>query len=388
MDRLKSIEDTHSVELFAKRGIQLVKGEDVYVWDSDGKKYIDCTSGQGVAGVGHANPAVVDAISKQAKILLTCTGSFYNDQRARLIEKLVEITPEGLEKVFLCNSGTESIEAALKFARLASGKTDFICVMKGFHGRTMGALSATYTPKYREDFQPLIPGFEYVPYNNFEKLVQKFTPKTTAVLLELVQGEGGVYPAEKEYITQVKDFCQENNLLLIIDEVQTGFGRTGKLFACEHYNVQPDILCLAKALGGGFPIGAVLTTSEVKLGLGKHGTTFGGNPLASAAAVAALDFIIEKKLPENAAKMGAYFKEKFSSFESKIIREVRQIGLMIGVELKVKSKPYIDKLQDKGVLALPAGTNIVRFLPPLTIQQKHVDQVIAALVEVLDENYK
>jgi LysW-gamma-L-lysine/LysW-L-ornithine aminotransferase len=386
MDRLKLVEDEHSVDLFAKRGIQLVRGADVYVWDSDGKRYIDCTSGQGVAGIGHANPAVVDAISKQAKKLLTCTGSFYNDQRARLIEKLVEITPQGLEKVFLCNSGTESIEAALKFARLASGKTDFICAMKGFHGRTMGALSATYTPKYREDFQPLVPGFEYVPYNNIEKLIQKVTPKTAAVLLELVQGEGGVYPAEKEYITQIKDYCQENNILLIIDEVQTGFGRTGKLFACAHYDVQPDILCLAKALGGGFPIGAVLTNSKITLGLGKHGTTFGGNPLASAAAVAALDFIIENDLPENAAKMGKYFKEKFSQFEFKIVREVRQVGLMIGIELKVKSKPYINRLQDKGILALPAGTNILRLLPPLTIQKKHIDRVIAALAEVLYED--
>ena len=383
MNKLMQVEDSHSVDLFAKRGIQLVKGKDVYVWDSDGNKYIDCTSGQGVAGIGHANPAVAKAISEQSKRLLTCTGSFYNDQRARLIQKLVDISPDDLEKVFLCNSGTESVEAALKFARLASGKTDYICAMKSFHGRTMGSLSATHSPKYRDDFQPLIPGFEFVPYNNFDKLVKKITPNTAAVLLELVQGESGVYPADKEYISQVNNYCHDHNILLIIDEVQTGFGRTGKLFACEHYELQPDILCLAKALGGGFPIGAVLTKSDVTLAKGKHGTTFGGNPLAAAAALAAVDYIIDNNLAQNAADMGTYFKDNFSNYNINLVREVRQIGLMIAIELKVKAKPYIDKMQDEGILVLPAGTNIIRLLPPLTITEKHIDQVISALVKVL-----
>ncbi len=386
MDKLNTIEDLYSVDLYAKRGIKLIKGQDVYVWDSEGNKYIDCTSGQGVAGVGHANPAVADAIAKQAGQLLTCTGSFYNDQRAKLIEKLVDISPAGLERVFLCNSGTESVEAALKFARLSSGKTDFVCAMKGFHGRTMGSLSATYNPKYRNDFQPLVPGFEFVPYNNFDKLVEKTTENTAAILLELVQGEGGVYPADKNYIMAVQKYCRDNNVILIIDEVQTGFGRTGKLFACEHYDLKPDIFCLAKALGGGFPIGAVLTKSDIKLAKGMHGTTFGGNPLASAAALAAVTFIIEQKLPENAAHVGKYFLDNFSKYNINLVREIRQIGLMIGIELKVKAKPFIDKLQDEFVLALPAGSNIIRLLPPLTITRKHMDTVIAAMVKVLGED--
>jgi len=356
----KPIEDQYSAGLFSKRGIELVKGKDVYVWDGDGKRYIDCTSGQGVAGVGHANQEVAKAISDQAQRLITCTGSFYNDKRAQLIKKLVDVSPSGLERVFLCNSGTESIEAALKFTRLSSGKTDFVCAMKSFHGRTMGALSATYNPKYRDDFQPLIPGFSFVPFNNLEKLKKSVSEKTAAVLLELVQGEGGVYLAEKGYISGVRRFCTENNILLIIDEVQTGLGRTGKLFACEHFDLQPDILCLAKALGGGFPIGAVLTMQHVTVGLAKHGTTFGGNPLAAAAAIAAVDYIIGNKLPENAAEQGEYFSNKFSKLNLKKVREIRQIGLMIGIELKVKAKPFINQLQEKGILVLPAGTNIIR----------------------------
>jgi acetylornithine/LysW-gamma-L-lysine aminotransferase len=383
MRDFEQIEDQYSLSLFQKRGITLVKGKNARVWDKDGKEYIDCTAGHGVASIGHANDELVAALSSQAAKLITCTGSFYNEERAKLMEKLVEISPDGLEKVFLCNSGAESVEAAIKFARLSTGKTDFICAMRGFHGRTLGALSATHNPKYREDFQPLIPGFHFVPYNNFEKIKEMLTEATAAIILEVIQGEGGVHPADPEYMKQVQAICKEREILLIIDEVQTGFGRTGKLFACEHYDLKPDLLCLSKAIGGGFPIGAVLCSSSIKVSLGKHGTTFGGNPLACAAALASINFLLKNDLPEQSAKKGQYFVEKFPSGKLEKVREVRQIGLMIGIELKEKSQPYITKLQEMGVLTIPAGATVIRLLPPLTIEYEQLDIVIDSLIQVL-----
>jgi acetylornithine/LysW-gamma-L-lysine aminotransferase len=385
MTDIQQTEDAFSVNLYSKRGITLVRGKDTFVWDSNGKRYIDCTSGQGVAIVGHANPFVAKAIKKQSRRLITCTGSFYNDQRARLMQKLVEISPAGLEKVFFCNSGTESVEAALKFARLSTGKTDFVCAVNSFHGRTMGALSATYNPNYRNDFQPLVPGFHFAPFNDFGRWAEKITEKTAAVIIEAVQGEGGVYIGDQDFMQKIRQLCSEKGILLIIDEVQTGFGRTGKLFACEHYNIQPDILCLSKALGGGFPIGAVLCGSAIVLKPGKHGTTFGGNPLACAAAIAAIDFVIRQDLPGQAVKKGTYFVDRVSQGIPDVVQEIRQLGLMIGIELKTEAKPFIDKLQERGVLVLPTGMNIIRLLPPLTIGYKLLDEVAEKLMEVLNE---
>ncbi len=228
MINIKNVEDHYGLNLFAKRDIILVKGEKARVWDDTGKEYIDCTAGHGVAGIGHANPAVVDALAEQAKTLITCTGSFYNPVRAQLMEKLISISPSSLSKVFLCNSGTESVEAALKFARLSSGKKEFIAAMRGFHGRTMGALSATYNPKYRTDFEPLVPGFHFVPFNNYKAILKTVNNNTAGILLEVIQGEGGVHSGTREFFFQVQKLCNERNIFLIIDEVQTGFGRTGK----------------------------------------------------------------------------------------------------------------------------------------------------------------
>ena len=307
----QTIEDQYSLPLFPKRGITLVKGKNARLWDDKGNEYIDCMAGQGVVSIGHCNEKVTKAVVDQVQKLITCTGSFYSDQRALLVKKLVDITPENLKKVFLCNSGAESVEAAIKFARLSTGKTEFICAMRSFHGRTMGALSATFNPKYREPFEPLIPGFQFVPYNNFRKLKEKVNNKTAAIMLEVVQGEGGVHIGDADYFKQVSNFCKENNILLIIDEVQTGFCRTGKMFASEHFNLQPDILCLAKAMAGGLPIGAVLCSDKIEVSFGNHGTTFGGNPLVAAAANAAIDFMIEEKLADQAKEKGDYFAEKF-----------------------------------------------------------------------------
>jgi acetylornithine/LysW-gamma-L-lysine aminotransferase len=315
--------------------------------------------------------------------MITCTGSFYNPVRAQLMERLISISPPSLSKVFLCNSGTESVEAALKFARLSTGKQEFVTAMRGFHGRTMGALSATYNPKYRKDFEPLVPGFNYVPFNNFNQVLKLANKNMAGILLEVIQGEGGVYSGTQEYFSKVQKLCKDRDILLIIDEVQTGFGRTGKLFACEHFNILPDILCISKAMAGGFPMGAVLCSEDVKISAGKHGTTFGGNPLACATSLATIDVILSKNLVKESHEKGKYFSEKFKKHNLKIVREVRQYGLMIGIELKEKSQKYINSLQNEGILVIAAGQSVIRLLPPLVISYEEIDTVIEKLVDVL-----
>ena len=375
------IEKRFAFELYPKRDITLVRGQGATVWDDTGKSYIDCTAGVGVANVGHANPQVAKAISDQANTLITCAGIFYNDARARLLEKLVSIAPSGLTRAFLCNSGTESMEAAIKFARHASGKSEFVCAMRGFHGRTMGALSATF--KYRDQFEPLLPGFSFVPFNNIDKLRNAVSDTTAAVVLEPVQGEGGVRPADPDYMSAVQALCKEREVLLIVDEIQTGLCRTGSMFASEYFGITPDILCLAKALGGGVPIGATLTSDRITPAVGMHGSTFGGNPLACAAALATIDYMQENELADRAREMGNYFAEQFRADQPARVRELRQIGLMIGIELKEKATPYLMALMEDGVLALSAGPTVIRLLPPLTITREELDSVNAKLLQVL-----
>ncbi len=383
MNRYAQYEEQFGLPLFVKRGLTLVRGENALVWDQEGKRYIDCAGGHGVVNVGHANPKVAAALAEQARTLITCTGSFYNDKRALLLKKLIEISPASLQKAFLCNSGAEAIEAALKFARLASGKTEFVCARRSFHGRTMGALSATFNPNYKKDFEPLIPGFNFVPFNDFPALEKAITDQTAAVLLEVVQGEGGVHLGQQDYFEKVQELCQKHNILFIIDEVQTGFGRTGKMFASEHFDLQPDIMCVAKGIAGGVPMGATLCSEKIKLSPGKHGSTFGGNPLACAAALATIAFIEENNLPQQAFEKGQYFKQHFKTDDLPVVKEVRQIGLMIGIELKKKAQPYIEALQAKGIIVIPAGPMVIRLLPPLTIEYQLLDEVIEKLHTVL-----
>lgn len=377
------IETRYELGIYPKRDIVLVKGKNAKVWDQNGKQYIDCVAGNGVANIGHCNAAVVAAIYKQAETLITCPGIFYNDMRAILLEKLVGIAPGNLARAFLCNSGTESIEAAIKFARYATGKTDLICCMRGFHGRSMGALSATFNSKYREAFQPLVPGFRHVPFNNFPKLAEAITENTAAVLLEVVQGEGGVNIAKSDFLQDVRKVCTEKGIVLIIDEVQTGFCRTGKMFACEHFDVQPDILCLAKGIAGGIPMGAVLCSENIEIPGGKHGSTFGGNPLACAAAAATIDYLRQNKVAEQARKKGAYLVKQLHGLDTAVVREVRHLGLMVGIELREKVKPFILKLLDAGVLVLPAGSTVLRLLPPLTISHAELDIVAREVTNTL-----
>lgn len=381
MTDFRALERQFAFEVYPKRDVVITRGEGAVVWDDKGKEYIDCTAGIGVANVGHANPAVAEAIAAQARVLVTCPGIFYNDVRARLMARLVEITPDNLRRVFLCNSGTEAMEAAIKFARLSTGRQKIVSAMRGFHGRTLGALSATF--KYRDEFEPLIPGHEFVPLNNTEKLEQAVDDSTACLILELVQGEGGVRPADRDYVKRARQLCTGHGALLILDEIQTGFGRCGTLFACQDYDVEPDIMTLAKALGGGVPIGAVMCSDGVKSAAGKHGSTFGGNPLACAAALAAIDCVVDEGLAETARENGEYLRASISHDPPPVVREVRGRGLMTGIELKERVTPYLAALMEHGVLALPAGPTVIRLLPPLTISRPQLDTVAATAREVL-----
>ncbi len=383
---LIEIEDLYTSGLYSKRPVVIVRGEGARLWDNQGVEYIDCVGGHGTANVGHANPAVAQAIARQAEVLITCPELFYNNRRAELAEKLVSIAPPGLNRVYLCNSGTEAVEAAIKFARLKTGRIEFVAAMRGFHGRTLGALSATWEKKYREPFEPLVPGFRHIAYNDLNALDAAITEKTAGVILEVVQGEGGVRPGAPEFLKEAQRLCRQRGALLILDEVQTGFGRTGRMFACQHYDLQPDLLCLAKSIAGGLPMGAVLFGESIgKLPPQVHGTTFGGNPLACAAALATIDYIQDNHLPERAAKLGAWFLDGLKQIRSPLIREVRGLGLMVGIELKHKVTPYLMELMNKGVLALPAGLTVMRFLPPLVIAQEDLASVVKRVEEVLSQ---
>ena len=377
------IETKHSAGIYAKQSLVIVRGQGASLFDADGVEYLDCASGHGVANLGHAHPKVAEALYKQASTLITLFESFPNDQRAVLMKKLTSLV-DGLDRVFLCNSGTESVEAAFKFARLSTGRKNIVAAMRAFHGRTYGSLSATFNKKYREGFEPLVPGFNHVPYNNVEALENAVNEETAAVILEVVQGEGGVYPATAEYIQAARRICDEQGTLLIVDEIQSGFGRTGKMFAIQHFGSMPDMLTCAKSLAGGVPMGAVLIGHRVKnLTPGVHGSTFGGNPLACAAAIAALGVIEEEDLSHQAESKGAYLIEKLKRIESPNIREVRGLGLMIGIELKRKAAPYIKALQEKKIIALNAGMTVIRLLPPLVITYEQIDHLVEVLTEIL-----
>jgi acetylornithine/LysW-gamma-L-lysine aminotransferase len=337
-----------------------------------------------VANVGHANPDVIQAITEQAQQLAVCPTGFYNDQRAQLLAVLARIAPPGLERAYLCNSGTEAVEAALKFARLSTGRTKVIAAMRGFHGRTFGALSATWRKEYRQPFEPLVPGFEFVPYNRLARMEQAVDEQTAAVILEVVQGEGGVLPGDGDYLRGVQALCRERGALFIVDEVQTGFGRTGRMFASEYHSLQPDLMCLAKAIAGGLPMGAVLIGPRVgKLAIKSHGTTLGGNPLACAAALATIQYIEAEGLAQRTAELGERFLEGLQAISAPQIRQVRGLGLMIAVELKGRAAPYLAELAERGVLALSAGANVMRFLPPLVISVQDVDTVVEQVASVL-----
>ena len=383
-DEIVALENRHGSGLYTKQPLVLVRGEGARLWDADGGEYIDCVGGHGVANVGHANPVVIKALTEQAQRLTICPNGFYNDQRAQLLAELTRIAPPGLERAFLCNSGAEAVEAALKFARISTGRTKVVAAMRGFHGRTFGALSATWRKQYRQPFEPLVPGFVFVPYNRLERMQQAVDEETAAVILEVVQGEGGVIPGDSEYLRGVQALCHKRGALFIVDEVQTGFGRTGRMFASQHHDLRPDLMCVAKSIAGGLPMGAVLIGPRVgDLPKKVHGSTFGGNPLACAAALATIHYIEAEELPQRAAELGARLIDGLRAIPSPLVREVRGLGLMVGVELKGKVAPYLAALAERGVLALSAGATVMRFLPPLVIRTEDVDTVVEQVVKVL-----
>ena len=379
---IQELERTYELGVYSRRDIVLVRGRGARLFDENGREYIDCAANVGVSNIGHGNEAVARAVHDQYLTLGNCYSMFYNPVRARLAQKLASLAPGNLNKVFFCNSGAEANEAAIKFARASTGRPEIIAAMRGFHGKTMGALAATWGPEYQKPFAPMLPGFKHVPYNNFAKLETAVGGNTAAILLEVVQGEGGVRIGDRDYFQKVRQICDANGILLIIDEVQTGFGRTGTLFACEQF-VEPDMLCLAKSLAGGIPMGAVLCNDRIKVPVKSHTSTFGGNPTACAAALASVDVIEKEGLVEKSKALGEYFLHELRTLESSKIREVRGLGLMLGIELKEKAGPYVQKLTEKGVIVLLAGATVIRLLPPLVITKEEIDRVVEALKDTL-----
>lgn len=379
------IEDRYGSGAYGKRPTTLVRGQGVYVWDIDGARYLDATSGQGVAALGHCHPAVVAAVNAQASALVSIHESFYNDRRAQLYTLLDSITPADLSRFFLCNSGAEAIEGALKVAKLLTGRDGIVAAKRAFHGRTTGALSMTWTPKYRKPFQTWLPSVEHVGFNDIAAAVEAITPETAAVVVESVQGEGGVHPAEVDYLRALRERCDKTGAMLIIDEIQTGFGRTGKWFGFEHAGILPDIVALAKAIGGGLPMGAVCwRAAHGPIARASHGSTFGGNPLACAAAIATLSTIRDEGIVERVRSNGDWLINELEQLNLHSVRNVRGRGLMVGLELRGRVTPALKALQECGVLALPAGLNTLRLLPPLIISRDELGLVIDAISEVLD----
>ena len=368
----------------ARRGDAVfVRGEGCWLYDTDDRRYLDLASAQGVALLGHCHPSISEAIARQAATLISCPAFLYNDMRAEFAAALTQVLPPHLPYLFLANSGAEAIDGAMKFARLTTRRRAFVATTKGFHGRTFGALSATWEPKYREGFGPLL-DTTHVPFNNASALDAAITDDTAAEIFEVVQGESGVNIASPEFVQTAQRLCRERGALLIVDEIQTGFGRTGRWFAVEHVGLAPDIMCLAKGLGAGFPMGAFAYTQQVRdvLSQGAHGSTFGGSPLACAAGLAALHTYRGEGLIAESARLGALMLEHLRAALDgvPVVREVRGLGLMLAVELRTKVAPVLKSLMiDHGVIALPAGPTVLRLLPPLVIDEAQIEHGVRAI---------
>ena len=389
---VRQVEEEHLSGGVRRRPITIVRGQGARLWDATGKEYIDCASAHGWANVGHCHPEVAQAIQKQSGRLVTLNESAYNDQRAAWYGELSRVltsnfgrTGQGtLSRIHACNSGAEAIEAALKFARMKTKRTDFVAFGGGFHGRTFGALSVTSTRRFQEPFEPLVPGIAHVPFNDEAAVEKAVDDNTAGVIVEIIQGEGGVRAAQPDFIAQVQHLCAERGALFIVDEIQTGFGRTGRWFASQHVGAEPDVVALGKALGGGVPMGAAAWRSELgRFETGSHGSTFGGAPLACAASTASMRVIERDELPQRAAKLGSRLLETLRSNEAPIVREIRGRGLMIGVELRRSVTPILKTLMERGVWALPAGKNVLRLLPPLVIREEDLDRATNIIVETL-----
>ncbi|MGY5142498.1 MAG: aspartate aminotransferase family protein [Nitrosopumilus sp.] len=380
-------EDQFMGSLYQRFPVVVEKGKGAHVWDADGKEYIDCMGGYGVALVGHQNQRVNNAIKEQIDKIITVHSSLYNKTREDFLKLLIGLAPKGLTQVHLNNSGTEAVEAAMKFARKFTGKKGMVAMKGSYHGKTFGALSITFNPKYKKAFEPLVERVSYASYGDMESLRSVVDDDTAFIILEPIQGESGINVAPDGFLQDVRKLCDEKGILLIFDEIQAGLGRTGRLWACDHWNTAPDILCLAKGIAGGVPMGATLVRPDIlaSMSKGEHSSTFGGNPISCAAGIGALKAITEDGLIENSEKMGNLFRDGLEKLREKhnIIREVRGKGLMIGVELKFEVRNVLMGLIEQGVLMLYSGRNILRILPPLVITEEDVTKVLHALDMVL-----
>jgi acetylornithine/N-succinyldiaminopimelate aminotransferase len=371
------------IQTYGRQPIVLTKGKGALVWDVNGKEYIDCVAGIAVNNLGHCHPKVVAAIQEQAAKLMHTSNLYYTDIQPELAEKLSQIT--GMDRMFFANSGTESVEAALKLARKSTGKKGFIAAEHCFHGRTMGALSITHKSKYREPFEPLVPGAKFVPYGDADAIRRSIGQDTAAVVLEPVQGEGGVQIPPKGYLQEVREICDKSDTLLIFDEVQTGMGRTGKWFAKEHSGVEPDIMCVAKGIAGGFPMGVMAAQEGIASAFrkGDHASTFGGSPLACAASLATIRAIEEEHLLERSREMGEYLKKELSIHcKQDFVDHVRGIGMMVGVQMNKEGNALVDKAREKGVLINVASDTVIRFVPPFVITKDEIDKAVGIVSEL------
>lgn len=380
-------EDDFLGHLYQRFPIVIDRGKGAKVWDDTGREYIDCMAGYGVALVGHCNDRVVAAIKDQIEKLMVCHMSTYNTARSIMLKKLSKVVPSGLDKFFFSNSGAEAVETALKFSRKFSGKPGVISMNGGYHGKTFGALSITSSEKYRKPFEPLLDYIKFVPYGNTSKLVDAIDDKTGTVILEPVQGESGIIMPPAGFIQEVREICSRHSLVLIFDEIQSGFGRTGKMWAAENWNTIPDVVCVAKGIAGGFPMGLTMTKTEIieSMKIGEHSSTFAGNPLACAAASASIDALVLDGLILNSAETGRYFKELLFQLKEKhkIVREVRGLGLMLALELRFDVRNILMDGISNGILMLYSGRNIIRLLPPLSIDRELVLKFVTTLDRLL-----
>jgi acetylornithine/N-succinyldiaminopimelate aminotransferase len=365
------------VQSYGRQPVVLTKGKGALVWDVNGKEYIDCVAGIAVNNLGHCHPKVVSAIQEQAAKLIHTSNLYYTDIQPELAEKLSQITK--MDRVFFANSGAESVEAAMKLARKRTGKKGFIAAEHCFHGRTMGALSVTHKSKYREPFEPLVPGSKFVPYGDADAIRRALNGDVAAVILEPIQGEGGVQIPPKNYLEEVREICDKAGTLLIFDEVQTGMGRTGKWFAKEHSGVEPDIMCVAKGIAGGFPMGVMVAREGIASAFrkGDHASTFGGNALGCAAALATINAIEEEHLLERSRDMGDYLKKELSIHcKQDFVDHVRGVGMMVGVQMSKEGNALVDQAREKGVLINVASDTVIRFVPPFVITKEEIDRAV------------
>jgi predicted acetylornithine/succinylornithine family transaminase len=390
IDAVMKFYKEYIVPTYTQSPLCIVKGEGARVWDIDGGEYLDFFPGWAVSGLGHCPKRVVDAARKQAGTIIHVSNNYMNEIQPELAKKIIGHSFGG--KVFFANSGAEANEAAIKLARKYGGPERFeiITMEKSFHGRTLATITATGQDKVKKGFAPLPKGFITVPFNDIDALKSAASGKTVAIMLELIQGEGGINIADKDYIEKIKELCDKKDLLLIFDEVQTGLGRTGEMFAYKHYGITPDMMTLAKSLGGGVPIGAMVASSRIAdvLGPGSHASTFGGSPLVCAASLAVFGSIEKDKLLDNTRKMGSYFTQRLNKLGEKFsfIKEVRGLGLMLGVELSIDGGPIFKSCFDKGLLINCTQTNILRIMPPLIITKKEIDKGLDILEEALGES--